>query len=250
MEARCQVFRICSNTDFTGKGFPFLCPNGTIFNQKHFVCDWYKNVDCEESGKFYYKNSENGVETKEQMMRKAQMMIEFPMKTLLKAFEKPVEQLQPTPQSKPHIQRTSPIPIQTTRTQVKKSAGTSSYVPTPTRPVKTIPTRIANNPEHAIKTNEVFISNLGELSSDPNTSFNPKTSVIINNSEKPSKLLEAPPFLDLTSFASNINGLVDDVEADGGLVPNVVSARSPKISVPVMRKTVSKGFSMPQQVSL
>lgn len=32
--SRCQVFRICANTaNDTGKGFAFLCPNGTLFNQ-------------------------------------------------------------------------------------------------------------------------------------------------------------------------------------------------------------------------
>ena len=24
----------------------FLCPNGTIFNQEVFTCDWWFNVDC------------------------------------------------------------------------------------------------------------------------------------------------------------------------------------------------------------
>ena len=24
----------------------FLCPNGTIFNQKKRICDWWYNVDC------------------------------------------------------------------------------------------------------------------------------------------------------------------------------------------------------------
>lgn len=32
--ARCQVFRVCANTaNNTSKGFGFLCPNGTLFNQ-------------------------------------------------------------------------------------------------------------------------------------------------------------------------------------------------------------------------
>lgn len=32
--ARCQVFRVCANTaNNTAKGFAFLCPNGTLFNQ-------------------------------------------------------------------------------------------------------------------------------------------------------------------------------------------------------------------------
>ena len=23
-----------------------LCPNGTLYNQQYFVCDWWFNVDC------------------------------------------------------------------------------------------------------------------------------------------------------------------------------------------------------------
>lgn len=38
IEARCQVFRICANTaEDPKKGFGFLCPNGTLFNQRMFI---------------------------------------------------------------------------------------------------------------------------------------------------------------------------------------------------------------------
>lgn len=227
MEARCQVFRICSNTDFTGRGFPFLCPNGTLFNQKHFVCDWYRNVDCDGSGDFYFKNSENGLETKSQMMRKAQMMVEFPMRSLMQV-EQHFTSVSPT--------ASHPIVNHPTTPQTFEAVTKPSVL------------RVANNPEYATPTqeSEVFVSSLGELSSDVNTSFNPDTSVIVNN-DSPSKLLEAPHYVDLDSFVSNINGLVDDVEAEGGLIPNVLSVRSPKI--PAV-KYMSKGFSMPQKVTL
>ncbi|XP_070509537.1 spidroin-2-like isoform X2 [Chironomus tepperi] len=56
IEARCQVFHICANTAGSSKGFEFLCPNGTLFNQRFFVCDWYMNVDCEGSDKYYNLN--------------------------------------------------------------------------------------------------------------------------------------------------------------------------------------------------
>lgn len=48
--AECQVFHICSD-DGTGNllKYSFLCPNGTIFNQENFVCDWWFNVDCSEA---------------------------------------------------------------------------------------------------------------------------------------------------------------------------------------------------------
>ena len=34
----------------------FLCPRGTIFNQKHRVCDWWYNVKCEDATEFYDLN--------------------------------------------------------------------------------------------------------------------------------------------------------------------------------------------------
>lgn len=231
MEARCQVFRICTNTDFTGRGFPFLCPNGTIFNQEHFVCDWYKNVECDDSEDFYTKNSENGLQSKEQMMQKAKMMVEFPMASLMKRTEQ-------------HLTSVSPPTTQTTvRTNTPFVQSTPHTFEAVTKP------SILVKPEQVTKENEVFVSSLGELSSDPHTSFNPDTAVIVNNDDKPSPLLQAPGLIDIESFASNINGLVDDVESEGGLIPNVVSVRSPKIpAVPAGVKYISKGFSMPKKV--
>jgi len=34
----------------------FLCPNGTLFNQQVFVCDWWYNVDCNAAPNFYSRN--------------------------------------------------------------------------------------------------------------------------------------------------------------------------------------------------
>ncbi len=34
----------------------FLCPNGTIFNQQYFICDWWYNVDCASSQNFFSLN--------------------------------------------------------------------------------------------------------------------------------------------------------------------------------------------------
>ena len=46
-EAECQVFHICASDGNGGLSkYSFLCPNGTIFNQQYFVCDWWFNVDC------------------------------------------------------------------------------------------------------------------------------------------------------------------------------------------------------------
>ena len=54
-EAECQAFHIC--TDF-GTGdltkYSFLCPNGTLFNQQYFICDWWFNVDCSQVGSNHF----------------------------------------------------------------------------------------------------------------------------------------------------------------------------------------------------
>ncbi|KAG7177797.1 putative Chitin binding Peritrophin-A domain-containing protein 29 [Homarus americanus] len=39
----------------------FLCPNGTLFNQEYFVCDWWYNVDCNEAISSYGLNARIGV---------------------------------------------------------------------------------------------------------------------------------------------------------------------------------------------
>ncbi|XP_066971864.1 uncharacterized protein [Macrobrachium rosenbergii] len=56
-EAGCQVFHICQ---FDGRQDSFLCPNGTIFNQQYFVCDWWFNVDCAASQQFVSLNADIG----------------------------------------------------------------------------------------------------------------------------------------------------------------------------------------------
>ena len=38
--------------------FDFLCPNGTVFNQEEFVCDWWFNVDCSKAEDLYFLNIE------------------------------------------------------------------------------------------------------------------------------------------------------------------------------------------------
>ena len=59
-EAECQVFHICTADGAGGLSqYSFLCPNGTIFNQEYFICDWWFNVDCAESAAIAEaKNSE------------------------------------------------------------------------------------------------------------------------------------------------------------------------------------------------
>ena len=49
-EAECQAFHICTADAEGGLAkYSFLCPNGTIFNQEYFICDWWFNVDCSEA---------------------------------------------------------------------------------------------------------------------------------------------------------------------------------------------------------
>ena len=48
-EAECQAFHICTADGAGGLAkYSFLCPNGTLFNQNYFICDWWFNVDCSQ----------------------------------------------------------------------------------------------------------------------------------------------------------------------------------------------------------
>lgn len=66
-----------------GTGFAFLCPNGTLFNQQVFVCDWYRHVDCSASANFYAKNDElnMNITNMSDMMAVVTEMMNFPLKT-------------------------------------------------------------------------------------------------------------------------------------------------------------------------
>ena len=62
-EAECQVFHICTADGLGGLGkYSFLCPNGTIFNQNYFICDWWFNFDCAEAENLYSRNDEIAAE--------------------------------------------------------------------------------------------------------------------------------------------------------------------------------------------
>ena len=62
-EAECQVFHICGNDGNGGlTKYSFLCPNGTIFQQQYFVCDWWFNVDCSLTESLYSINDQNAAE--------------------------------------------------------------------------------------------------------------------------------------------------------------------------------------------
>src|SRR5699024_3629432 len=57
-EASPTVRRIQSSrkSGLNGREHSFLCPNGTIFSQEYLICDWWYNVKCEESPRFYPLN--------------------------------------------------------------------------------------------------------------------------------------------------------------------------------------------------
>ena len=62
-EAECQAFHICAGDGSGGLSkYSFLCPNGTLFQQQYFVCDWWFNVDCSTTEDFYGLNDEIAAE--------------------------------------------------------------------------------------------------------------------------------------------------------------------------------------------
>ncbi|XP_075751760.1 uncharacterized protein LOC142817825 [Rhipicephalus microplus] len=61
VETDCQVYHNCLAD---GRNSSFLCVNGTIFNQRNFVCDWWYKFDCRKAPSFYHlnllRNKKNG----------------------------------------------------------------------------------------------------------------------------------------------------------------------------------------------
>merc|ERR1712083_30507 len=62
-ELRCQAFQICVHDSEGGLvKYSFLCPNGSLFDQQYFVCDFWFNVDCAQAESFYFLNDEIAAE--------------------------------------------------------------------------------------------------------------------------------------------------------------------------------------------
>jgi len=58
-DADCQSFHICAPDGSNSLlKYSFLCPNGTLFNQQYFICDWWFNVDCSQAPTFYSLNAD------------------------------------------------------------------------------------------------------------------------------------------------------------------------------------------------
>ncbi|XP_022254643.1 actin cytoskeleton-regulatory complex protein pan-1-like isoform X2 [Limulus polyphemus] len=53
VETQCQAYHVCYPQDRVAN---FLCARGTVFNQKILACDYWYNVECEESPNYYYLN--------------------------------------------------------------------------------------------------------------------------------------------------------------------------------------------------
>ena len=61
-EAECQAFHVCTADGNGGLAkYSFLCPNGTLFNQENFVCEYWFNVDCSQAESLYSLNEQIGV---------------------------------------------------------------------------------------------------------------------------------------------------------------------------------------------
>ncbi|KAI8420267.1 hypothetical protein MSG28_008805 [Choristoneura fumiferana] len=81
LETNCQAFRVC--TAGSTYGFQsFLCPNGTLFNQAVFVCDWWMNVNCGTSQQFFNNNSDKfgNLKLGPQLMKDIKKMLTHPMR--------------------------------------------------------------------------------------------------------------------------------------------------------------------------
>jgi len=77
IETRCQVFHVCS---FLPEGSAvknsFLCPNGTLFNQENFACQWWADIDCPTSDQFYKLNENIGkIPEKAQVKRQSPAIV-------------------------------------------------------------------------------------------------------------------------------------------------------------------------------
>merc|ERR1719512_581774 len=65
-EAECRAFHICTADGAGGLAkYSFLCPNGTLFNQNYFICDWWFNFDCAQAEDLYSLNDDIAAERAE-----------------------------------------------------------------------------------------------------------------------------------------------------------------------------------------
>uniref|UniRef100_A0A182NK95 Chitin-binding type-2 domain-containing protein n=1 Tax=Anopheles dirus TaxID=7168 RepID=A0A182NK95_9DIPT len=214
VEARCQVFRVCANTDSTGRGFAFLCPNGTLFNQRHLVCDWYMNVRCAESENFYHVNEDIGKmaggramvsDNRKEMMEVVMSMVTYPMRTLMEVMDgvgvievrgAGLEEKQDTATVRPAA---GTVGFEAPGTGLEPPfnparaghfGGAVNGAPTGNNYVapavgSTVGPGQVPVPSNVYrpKLNNVYVSNLGTLSTDPDSGFDPQRSTLITRTE-------------------------------------------------------------------
>ena len=53
MSSRCQMFHVC----WEHRQWSFLCPNGTIFSQRDFVCVWWHQFECAQTASYFDQNA-------------------------------------------------------------------------------------------------------------------------------------------------------------------------------------------------
>ncbi|XP_017078573.1 protein split ends [Drosophila eugracilis] len=280
VESRCQAFRICAHTARSPQGFGFLCPNGTLFSQKNFVCDWYRNVNCDDSERYYEMNEEKTVGSTHEMMERVRHMMEYPMKTISKALQQTKSQSQNPHQSlSKDLSGASGVLSQPA--VIKPNDIQESPVVGRGEAVKSEPLN-AGKAESPIQDSEdegIYVNSLGELSSDPGIQFDHTNAHIVaeypreyhyqkqknfaervnaglevlTDSESSSGEVIAPDYMKhirntkdeavQLDLVSNINNLLDEVSTD--VDPSVSGYQSmapPKVKQPF--RFLSRGFSM------
>lgn len=280
MESRCQAFRICAHTARSAQGFGFLCPNGTIFNQQKFVCDWYRNVDCDQSEQYYDMNNESTVGSTQEMMERVRQMMEYPTKTISQVLQQ--QELNQRRQQ-PNRHHTLSKDLSTVSGVLDQPAAVANEKQTLRgEDIKSeallapIVTAEANEPDDG---EDIYVNSLGELSSDPGIQFDHTNAHIIaeypreyhyqkqknfaarvnaglellDGSSAASNEQMAPEYIKQTrntneeatqlDLVANINNLLEEVSTD--LDPSVSGYQSmspQKVKQPF--RFLSRGFSM------
>lgn len=210
-------------------GFAFLCPNGTLFNQEVFVCDWYQHVDCSTSENHYSKNAALNmrIDNMNDMMAVVNEMMAFPLKTNVSrpkmlpnigmpagrqttrapfVASTPFQSASPTTVNQKPITNTLPSSQSPTTSnqfgsRIPRPQANTEAIPKQQQPnagfgTKTITQegdiefnsksetdRIKTDKETTFSNQPIFISSLGELSTDDDTKFDINNAKIIKPEE-------------------------------------------------------------------
>ncbi|XP_052859772.1 uncharacterized protein LOC128267022 [Anopheles cruzii] len=197
-ETRCQVFRVCANTDATGRGFGFLCPNGTLFNQRFLVCDWYTNVQCEASKDFYHLNADIGrmsgrpmvSDDRDDMMDSVMSMMTYPMRSLMRMMQATPDLERPKVVSAevPNVAKPPryPMPAVGLEAPHRPHTGTGPRLSGLAVGEQQLRTPVSNAlppAEYVPQLDQVFVSSLGSLSTDADSGFDPVRSNLLTGKD-------------------------------------------------------------------